>query len=1227
MIFLSNIQGTITAIDQSPIYQGSSDANEVILIAPFPSSSTISVAFTLPNGVIINPFLAESYNMALMSGFSDKFYDAAKNRYNAWKLLLDYDLTQISGDLTVQFTVAKGYHTVNGVSKPIIQTTSSVTTTIGSGVPYLPPEFTESDWKSILAAITAANNAADRAENAAALMQWDYAITNIESFTTEKFDEFASEKGDRPFTVIVKDVNGTAPGDASEVVIPATCSEVHFSNCEIYAQIKGNRYKGVDANNQPIQVIATSQPVPTTISGFKGMYSNTTDPKISSLYYFEKVKDCSVCYVYNCQTVLNSKIHKLHVSNFFFNRADNITLYNYVEATNIELGAYAISINSLSLCQVSNVIFERNVSIHGTQTDISGGYFTISGAKGLSNVTAPNQVTIEYSNCTFADPFTCKDYANSYEGQVPVITSGGTLECKRVFSEDETKAYVSDNFLSKQEASSIYKYMGSVENYSDLPNNLGESQKGYVYNVENEYISPNGTHYPPGTNFAWTGTEWDPLGGDFSDLALLMSAFKWDHIITAPKFIESNNDLNLSGLSGNVLLSGLKTPAPVSDLAFAVPRDIKTLGFLNCDFKRTTFYGSRYNETINNTTKVIGFNNTSTQSYLSSKLQYFYEVSHLENNANVDIDSCKFVHDCMLYSNTISNCDSVCDVFGSSTISNCRQVRNIFKKSADSSITYTECTDVDVFSCSGYFKSSLHPEKYENNLKTQVHTLNGSVRMAYADTTVDYVITDITDNILITNLEGVVVYDGITIDAPNSNCVFPDTITELIFVNSFINCNLTANGNNTVIKGVKMLQSNGSTNTAPRLTGFARVENCDTVRVYNCGNVRNSRITYAKNCNTINNVVCYKRNDLDSATIEQCKNISNVICTIENEATITKAQFIGCHYLSNITKTNGTITYTDCDHVNGDTCEDYYNSQDVGKVNIITPDGTKKTEGYLKSWDHLIDSLDNFTTEYLSTLSGIVLVRGLNYQSNNGVPVKITVQVPRSVSKIIFEDCELFIDISCVVLDNTPLKTSIHGLNTISMHHSSEPNPNRSIISFFAEVSECTGKSYTNDTYTKSTGLYIYRCENVHDCNIGEGLIGLCNNVHDLTYWISGSSSDHTYHPFSSCRGLSNIVIRSLIRSLPASTVNISHCENLKGIYCLPFLVNDNGQQSSDITVVYDDCKNVSGFTCYGYYTSDDIGKVQVVTADGSKEIAYAGGSISPVVIETLNELHAGGIE
>ena len=55
--------------------------------------------------------------------------------------------------------------------------------------------------------------------------------------------------------------------------------------------------------------------------------------------------------------------------------------------------------------------------------------------------------------------------------------------------------------------SSVYVYKGSVTNYSDLAS-ITTKEAGDVYNV----VNANGST-PGGTNYAWTGTEWDALGG------------------------------------------------------------------------------------------------------------------------------------------------------------------------------------------------------------------------------------------------------------------------------------------------------------------------------------------------------------------------------------------------------------------------------------------------------------------------------------------------------------------------------------------------------------------------------------------------------------------------------------------------------------------------------------------------------------------------------------------
>jgi len=52
---------------------------------------------------------------------------------------------------------------------------------------------------------------------------------------------------------------------------------------------------------------------------------------------------------------------------------------------------------------------------------------------------------------------------------------------------------------------SVMTYKGSVDTYNDLPT---EAEVGDVYNVIAAYGD-----YPAGTNWAWTGSEWDPLGG------------------------------------------------------------------------------------------------------------------------------------------------------------------------------------------------------------------------------------------------------------------------------------------------------------------------------------------------------------------------------------------------------------------------------------------------------------------------------------------------------------------------------------------------------------------------------------------------------------------------------------------------------------------------------------------------------------------------------------------
>lgn len=67
-----------------------------------------------------------------------------------------------------------------------------------------------------------------------------------------------------------------------------------------------------------------------------------------------------------------------------------------------------------------------------------------------------------------------------------------------------------NTYAKKTYVSRVYRYRGSVQNYSNLPQ---YAEVGDVYNVVNQYVTSSGDVYPPGTNYAWDGYGWDPLSG------------------------------------------------------------------------------------------------------------------------------------------------------------------------------------------------------------------------------------------------------------------------------------------------------------------------------------------------------------------------------------------------------------------------------------------------------------------------------------------------------------------------------------------------------------------------------------------------------------------------------------------------------------------------------------------------------------------------------------------
>lgn len=102
---------------------------------------------------------------------------------------------------------------------------------------------------------------------------------------------------------------------------------------------------------------------------------------------------------------------------------------------------------------------------------------------------------------------------------------------------------------------SIYRYKGSVDNFSDL-DSVTDAVNGDVWNVVNEF-EIDSKKYPGGTNVAKTETGWDPLGGSI-DLSGYYTKTEAD-----AAYVKKDS-------SGNILLEGNSIKKEINE----IPMDI-----------------------------------------------------------------------------------------------------------------------------------------------------------------------------------------------------------------------------------------------------------------------------------------------------------------------------------------------------------------------------------------------------------------------------------------------------------------------------------------------------------------------------------------------------------------------------------------------------------------------------------------------------------------------------
>lgn len=164
MLYYIDIEGVVQAAIPDTVTQGTVGVKEIIIIAPFPSSTVVTAFITLPNGIMIYPeYIGREklengdygYKFTPITAFEGKIPAPDGVTVNVWKLTLDRALTQQAG--TVNFTFSFTDQFGNTL------TSTQTTMTVGKATPFFQPTVTEDDFEAIETFLSAAEIAAGNA--------------------------------------------------------------------------------------------------------------------------------------------------------------------------------------------------------------------------------------------------------------------------------------------------------------------------------------------------------------------------------------------------------------------------------------------------------------------------------------------------------------------------------------------------------------------------------------------------------------------------------------------------------------------------------------------------------------------------------------------------------------------------------------------------------------------------------------------------------------------------------------------------------------------------------------------------------------------------------------------------------------------------------------------------------------------------------------------------------
>lgn len=417
MLFYIDGQGVVQAAIPDTVTQGSVGVREIIIIAPFPTSTVVTAFITLPSGLKIYPQYVGreqiengdyGYKFTPITAFEGKIPTPDGVTVNVWKMTIDRSLTQISG--AVHFTFAFVDLLGN------VLTSTQATMNVGKATPYLNPTITDNDINTIAGYVAAAQQAAEDAAEAATTAAEEAAeaaaatiaakLAQAVEDAAEAAEEVISEVEPRIYydTVITTESTlvgllDTYPGrvlvkgvhierDANMVFeVNQACTLLEFRDCTVSDNVSEITFTGnAGCTIRGLDLSGGSYLTTIKINGF-AMAENIGQGNLKEYFYTgcHRISNCRIAVAQNCSFI------------------EDCHMYSENDAR----------INS---CQFIVGI---------TESDPSGAYgVTFTNCDFISNVWAIGS----YTNCKYVDVDTCRGYVPSSDaGKVQVLTADGTF--------------------------------------------------------------------------------------------------------------------------------------------------------------------------------------------------------------------------------------------------------------------------------------------------------------------------------------------------------------------------------------------------------------------------------------------------------------------------------------------------------------------------------------------------------------------------------------------------------------------------------------------------------------------------------------------------------------------------------------------------------------------------------------------------------------------------------